>query len=133
MGSRPIPIPENNRMTWNAGPITGYLIHIITQYRGYKDACVRHTFPILLFHKEICHIQIGFMQLGMFHFCPWLQSKRTFSSCFSVRVIASLLDNSFVYAGVTHELSTFPIGLRELCVSPITSSAFLRALNLPLL
>ena len=38
-----------------------------------------------------------------------------------------------MYAGVAHELSTFPLSLRELRLSAITSSTFLQALNLPLL
>ena len=50
----------------------------------------------------------------------------SFCSCFSVSAIAP-----FVYAGVTHELITSPLCLRELCLSPITSSTLLQALNFP--
>ena len=44
------PWPPNR----DRGQITGCLIHI-TQYRGYQDACARHTFPVLHFRKEMCH------------------------------------------------------------------------------
>ena len=58
--------------------MTGCLIHRISQYRWYKDARVRlvRTFPVVPFRNEMCHIQIGFMQLGMLNFCRWLQLKR---------------------------------------------------------
>ena len=32
-----------------------------------------------------------------------------------------------MYAGVTHELSTFPLRLRDMRLSPITPSTFLQA------
>ena len=41
------------RMVENGRSITGCLIHSVTQYRGY--VCVRLSFPVLSFRKEICH------------------------------------------------------------------------------
>ena len=62
-GAKP-PNPGKNmhRVMGKGGPITGCLIHRIAQYIGYKDACVRLTFPVLPFRKDIGHIQIGFTQ-----------------------------------------------------------------------
>ena len=39
------------RMVLNGGPITGCLIHRVTKYRGFQDACVRCVFPVLPFAK----------------------------------------------------------------------------------
>ena len=51
-------ILENYRAVGNGEPITGFLIHGVTKHRGYiiyKDTCVRLSFPVLPFHKEIHH------------------------------------------------------------------------------
>ena len=70
------PNPENKlRMVGNGGPITGCLIHIVTKYREYKDACVRFSFPFLPFRKGICH-NSDRIKLGILHVCCWLQRKR---------------------------------------------------------
>ena len=45
--------------------------------------------------------------------------------------VSTIVSSPFMYAGVTHELSTFPLSLHELRLSAITSSIFLQALNLP--
>ena len=63
------------RMVGNRGPITGCLIHIVTKYRGYKDACVRNYFPVLPFHRELYH-NSNRIKLGILHFYCWLQHKR---------------------------------------------------------
>ena len=39
----------------NGVQITGCLIHRVTKYRGFQDACVRFSFPILPYHKQNCH------------------------------------------------------------------------------
>ena len=44
--------------------------------------------------------------------------------CFSVNAIVS---SAFVYPAVKHELSTFPLSLRDMCLCPITPSTFLQA------
>ena len=38
-----------------------------------------------------------------------------------------LVSSVFMYAGVTHELNTFPLRLRDMRLSPITPSTFLQA------
>ena len=48
----------------------------------------------------------------------------TFCCFFSV---SATLSRSFIYADVTHELSTFPLRFRDLRLSPITPSTFLQA------
>ena len=53
--------------------------------------------------------------------------KIDFSCCFSVSAIVS---SAFVYAGVTHELSTFHLRLRDMRLSPITQSPFLKVFGL---
>ena len=63
------------RIVGNSGPIAGCLINRVTKYRGYKDACVRLSFPILPFRKELFH-HANRIKLGILHFCRWLQSKR---------------------------------------------------------
>ena len=47
----------------------------------------------------------------------------TFYCCICVSAIVS---SAFTYADVTHELSTFPLGLRDMRPYPITSSTFLQ-------
>ena len=49
---------EKIRMVGNGGPITGCLIHIVTQYSGFQDACVIFSFRVLPFRKIVI-IQIG--------------------------------------------------------------------------
>ena len=39
------------RMVGNGGPINGCLIHGVTKYSGFQDACVRFSFPVLPFLK----------------------------------------------------------------------------------
>ena len=41
------------KMMANGGPITGCPINRITQYRGYKDASVRLSLPVLPVRKEM--------------------------------------------------------------------------------
>ena len=46
------PSPESRNkimMVGNGGPVTGFLINIITKYRGYKNVCVNVSFPVLPF------------------------------------------------------------------------------------
>ena len=49
---------------------------------------------------------------------------RLFTYCFFVSVIVS---HAFMFAGVTHELSTFPLRVRDMRLSLITLSTFLQA------
>ena len=48
----------------------------------------------------------------------------TFVCCFSV---SSIVSSASMYAGVTHELGTFPLRLREMHLSPVTATTFLLA------
>ena len=51
------PIPDNydEGSGGDREPITGCLIHRVTKYREYKDACLRFSLPVLSFRKDICH------------------------------------------------------------------------------
>ena len=49
------PIPEKSRTVGNGEPIIGCLIHRVTRYSGFRDGCVRFSFPVLPFHKHNCH------------------------------------------------------------------------------
>ena len=66
--------PGKIRMVGNGGPITGRLIHSVTKYSGFWDACVRYSFPVLLFYTQNCHHSNRF-KLGILHFYRWLQHK----------------------------------------------------------
>ena len=74
------------------------------------------TSTVILFHK--CSLISSLnshdysYEVGFFFSQTW-----TFSCCFSVNAIIS---SAFMYAGVTHQLSTFPLRLRDICPSPIT-------------
>ena len=46
-----LPNPGKNMMVGNGGPIIGCLIHRVTKYSGFQDACVRFFFPVLYFRK----------------------------------------------------------------------------------
>ena len=45
----------------------------------------------------------------------------TFSRCFTV---SAIVYSAFMYTGVAHELSTFPLRLRDMRLSPITHHPF---------
>ena len=47
----------------------------------------------------------------------------TFSCCFSV---SAMVSSAFMYAGVTHDLSTFPLRLRDMRLSPTIPSTFIQ-------
>ena len=66
---------SGNLMIDNGGPITGCLIRRVTKYTGYKDVCIRFSFPVLAFCKEICHSNR--IRLGIPHFGLWLQPNST--------------------------------------------------------
>ena len=51
-------IPGKIRMVGTGGTITCCLIHKVTKYTGYEDTCVRVSFPVLPFRKEII-VQTG--------------------------------------------------------------------------
>ena len=61
-------------MVWNGGPITGRLIHRVTKYSGFQNACVRFSFPVLPFRKKTIH-NSNRIKLEMFYFCRRLQHK----------------------------------------------------------
>ena len=63
------------RMVGNGWPITGCLIHRVTKYSGFQDACVRFSFQVLPYHLSYCHHSNG-IKLWIVHFCRWLQHKK---------------------------------------------------------
>ena len=69
-GVMPVPFPKN-MMVGNGGPIYFCPIHRFTKYRWYKGACVRLSFPIWCFRKDIRH-RANRIKLGILHFCRWL-------------------------------------------------------------
>ena len=58
------PIPEKVRIMGNGVSIPDCLIHRVTKYSGFQDACVRFSFPVLPFHKQNCH-NSSRLKLGM--------------------------------------------------------------------
>ena len=45
------PLSRKIRVVGNGGPATDCLIHTVTKYRGYNDARVRLSFPVLPFRN----------------------------------------------------------------------------------
>ena len=51
-----VPSPQSRKkilLVGNVGPITGCLIHRVTNYSGFQDACLRFSFPVLSIHNKI--------------------------------------------------------------------------------
>ena len=72
--------------------------------------------PILLLTARLTHtILLTRLFLVTWIFC-----------CFSVSAFVS---RAFLYAGVTHERSTFPLDLPDMRLSPITPSTFLQVIS----
>ena len=46
-----------NRMAGYEGQITGCLIHRVTKYNGFPNACVRFSFPVLPFRKILSYFK----------------------------------------------------------------------------
>ena len=85
--------------------------------------CTPHQFLLKTFLHSNLHSQLYYIPRLFLPGC--FSPTWTISCCFSVSVIVYC---AFVYAGA--ELSTFPLSLRELRLSPITPSTFLQAFAL---
>ena len=67
--------------------------------------------------------------LGICSLCQFFICHVFYITCPSCRCSVSVIVSiAFTYAGVTHELGTFPLRLRDMRLSPITPSIFLPAL-----
>ena len=55
MGAMP-PMPEKIRIVGNEGPVTDCLIHRVTKYSGFHDACVRFSFLFFFWRNGISQI-----------------------------------------------------------------------------
>ena len=87
--------------------------------------CTPHQFLLRTFlHSNFHSHFILFPDQFPRLFIPGWFSQIWIFCCFSVSAIVS---SAFMCAGVTHELSTFPLRLRDINLYPITPSTFLQA------